>query len=209
MADTEIVENLDGETETEELTSSTEVSEVNLNARLSALLFVATRPLSATQLAQAANADEDEVVQALNELKLLYSGEINGFELVEVNSAYQFRTVRGATAAIQRLIPKKNRRLSRAAAETLAVVAYRQPVSRAEIESIRGVDALPTLKTLLDARLVRSIGRDDSVGHPTLYGTTPAFLEKFGLKDLSDLPSVRELEEIENDPGETAEAELA
>ena len=100
-------------------------------------------------------------------------------------------------------IRDRSKRLSKAAAETLAIVAYRQPVQKAEIEAIRGVDAIQTVKTLLDAKLIRIVGRDTTPGTPALYGTTDVFLEKFGLADLSELPSVRELKELESEPDES------
>lgn len=178
-----------------------------LRAIISALLFVSPKPLSIAALAEAAKAKAEDVEGAVEELKGIFQEELHGFSLAEVGGCLQFRTSPRAARSIQRMIPPKSRKLSRAAAETLAVVAYKQPVQRAEIEAIRGVDALPTLKTLLDARLIRIVGRSDSAGHPALYGTTQTFLEKFGLNDLSELPSVRELQQLTADPGEAGEAE--
>ena len=182
---------------------------IPLPARITALLFVSSRPLSVEALAAAANVKPSTIERTLPKVAALYSDEINGFSLHEVAGGWQFRTSPGAAAAIQRLIPRGARRLSRAAAETLAVIAYKQPVQRAEIEAIRGVDALPTLKTLLDARLIRIVGRENAAGKPALYGTTKTFLEKFGLNDLSELPSPREIAELLEDPGEPSDEEVA
>ena len=175
-----------------------------LQAQVSSLLFVSPRPLDAETLAELTRHDTAEVEAALQSLKALYQEEVHGFILLETGGAWQLRTGPDSARVVQRMIPARSRRLSRAAAETLAVVAYKQPVQRAEIEAIRGVDALPTLRTLVEARLIRIVGRESTPGHPALYGTTNTFLEKFGLGDLSDLPTVREIVELAEDPGESA-----
>ena len=173
-----------------------------LRAKVSGVLFVSAKPIPLETIARAVGAPIGAVEHEIDALQNYYSGVEHGFTLEEVAGGYCFRSAPEAAEAIRRLMPPKTKRLSRAAAETLAVIAYKQPVQRAEIEAIRGVDALPTLKTLLDAKLVRAVGREDAVGHPTLYGTTQAFLERFGLRDLSELPSLRDLEAIEEEPGE-------
>ncbi len=177
-------------------------SELALSARLGALLFASTRPLSIETLAEAVSAEAGAVETAIESLKLVLSGDELGFSLIEVSGGYQLRSDPRAAKTVQKLIGPKGKRLSRAAAETLAVVAYKQPVQRSEIEAIRGVDALPTIKTLLDAKLIRIVGRGDAVGQPTLYGTTESFLERFGLRDLAELPPVREIEQLVEEPGE-------
>lgn len=179
----------------------------SLSAKLSAILFISNKPLSSQKLAESLAIEEDEILTALDSLKSIYSDQVNGFSLVEVNGGYQFRTSPELSGAIRQVFPKKSKKLTKAAAETLAVIAYKQPVQKAEIEAIRGVDALPTLKTLLDSNLIRIVGRDNAVGHPALYGTTDIFLERFGLNDLSELPSIRELNELEAEPGEVMEVE--
>lgn len=165
-------------------------------AQLSAVLFVATRPATVQQLAEAVGVDSGEVEQVLEVLCQKFDPNEVGFGLSEVNGGWQFRTAEGAGKAISRFVPPRAKRLSKAAAETLAIVAYKQPLGKAEIESTRGVDALPTLRTLLDLKLIRVVGREESPGNPLLYGTTEFFLEKFGLRDLSQLPSMREVEEL-------------
>ena len=176
--------------------------QLSLIAKISAVLFVSPRPQTIDTFSKATGATAEEVETALHELACLYQEDLHGFSLVTVGDAYQLRTSPRAAKTIQALIPPRAKRLSRAAAETLAVIAYKQPVQRAEIESIRGVDALPTLKTLIESGLIRVVGRDSAAGQPALYGTTPKFLERFGLKDLSELPTVRELGQLSEDPGE-------
>lgn len=182
---------------------------LELPALVCAIIFSCPKPVSLAQLEEACSHSSEEVEEALNEVRRMFSDDVHGFSLYEVNGGYQFRTTSRAAKAITKVLPPKLKRLSRAAAETLAVIAYKQPVQRAEIEAIRGVDALPTLRTLLDAKLVRIVGHEDTVGQPALYGTTTLFLERFGLNDLSDLPSVREIEQLMADPGEEHEALVA
>lgn len=177
-----------------------------LGAIVSAIVFSAPKPLSLAQLEEATGEKAEVLEAVLANLKSLYQEETHGFTLCEVANGYQFRTSRRASGAITKLHAPKTKKLSRAAAETLAVIAYKQPVQRSEIEAIRGVDVLPTLKTLLEAKLIRMIGHDDAVGQPAIYGTTNLFLERFGLRDLSELPSIRELDYLAEEPGE-AESE--
>ena len=169
---------------------------LSLSAKLGALLFSASRPLSVSELAALARTKESLVERTLAEFEELFDESVHGFSLCEVDGSFELRTSPDLRAVVQRLIPPRAKKLSRAAAETLAVIAYRQPVQRAEIEAIRGVDALPTLKTLLDLRLIRIVGREDSPGQPALYGTTSQFLQKFGLRDLSELPTERDLQDL-------------
>jgi segregation and condensation protein B len=176
-------------------------------ALIGALLFSSAKPLSVDTLRRASGLPEVIVEQALEELEEYYRDDEHGFSLKGVNGGYQFRTAPGSSFALRRVYPPKVKRLSRAAAETLAVIAYKQPVQRAEIEAIRGVDALPTLKTLLDHKLVRVVGHEDAAGQPALYATTSFFLERFGLSDLSDLPTIRELGELAAEEGEVEETE--
>lgn len=176
--------------------------ELSRAAVISALLFVSPKPLTVETIAEATDSDIVTVEEILEDVLSLFKDDVHGFSLHEVAGGWQLRTSTLAADAVKRLIPPRGKKLSRAAAETLAVIAYKQPVERAEIESIRGVDALPTLKTLLDGKLIRVVGRAETAGTPALYGTTMTFLEKFGLKDLSDLPSGHELEELLAEPGE-------
>ena len=165
-------------------------------AVVSSLLFVSAKPLSFDALLEATELQAPDLEAAIEELRHLFQDDLHGFCLAEVAGGFQFRSSPRAAVAIKRLLPPKSKRLSRAAAETLAVIAYKQPVERSEIEAIRGVDSLPTIRTLLDAKLIRIVGNQDTPGRPALYGTTTAFLEKFGLRDLSQLPSLRELDQL-------------
>jgi len=182
--------------------SSEQFKEISLTAQISAALFVSAKPLFISDLAEATGRAEEEVEEVLVGLAALYQEEIHGVYLSNVQGGYQLRTSPGALALLRKITPVKTRKFSKAAAETLAVIAYKQPVQRAEIEAIRGVDALPTLKTLLEAKVVRVIGRDNEIGKPALYATTEKFLERFGLKDLSELPTTREIQDLDSEPGE-------
>jgi segregation and condensation protein B len=162
-----------------------------------ALILAAHEPLAAARLAQivpglgAARARELAV-----ELAADYEREGRGFELVEVAGGFQIRTRAELGEWVQRLEQERPARLSRAALETLAVVAYRQPVTRAEIDHVRGVDCGPVLRSLLERHLLRIAGHRDVPGRPMLYGTTRRFLELFGLASLEDLPSLRDLDDL-------------
>lgn len=209
MSSEEQVDSVESSVEKEEeLNEGSELKNFSLQTKVSATLFSSARPISARKIADVLDREVGSIENALLSLIDVYDDEIHGFSLKEIAGKWQFRTAPGLASVVRRLYPSKGRRLSRAAAETLAVIAYKQPVHRADIESVRGVDALPTLKTLLDAKLVRVVGKEDSLGNPVLYGTTTVFLEKFGLRDLSELPSLTELERIEGDPGESFPIEI-
>jgi segregation and condensation protein B len=121
-----------------------------------------------------------------------------GFRLVELEGALCFRTTAHNARYIRRMQTGRPTKLSRAALETLAVVAYRQPTTKPQIEDVRGVDSGAALKALLDRKLVRVLGKADDIGRPLLYGTTRQFLDFFGLKSLTELPTLKQLHEIEN-----------
>ena len=174
-------------------------------AVVEALLFASSEPLSLEQLGGAAGLEEHEVRQSLAVIKERCSEESSGFELSQVAGKVQFRTKPEYAPYLRELKADAPRRLSAAALETLAVIAYRQPVVRSDIEKIRGVDATPTLKTLLERGLIKIMGHQSTVGQPALYGTTDEFLKLFSLNSLSELPTLRDLSEFEKDPGETEE----
>jgi segregation and condensation protein B len=133
----------------------------------------------------------------LDELRNEYDEQARGFRLVEIAEGWQLLTRPQYAAVIRRLHRiKSTNRLTRPALETLAIVAYKQPLTKAEIESIRGVGSDGVMQNLLERRLVRTVGRKDAVGRPLLYGTTREFLQAFGLKDLSELPKLTELKEL-------------
>jgi segregation and condensation protein B len=116
--------------------------------------------------------------------------------LVEVAGGYQLRTAKSNSEAVKKFLGGRPARMSKATLETLAIVAYRQPITKAEIEAIRGVDVDGVITTLLERNLIRAVARKDVPGRPFLYGTTAEFLELFNLKDLSELPTLKETEEI-------------
>lgn len=169
-----------------------------------ALLFASGEPVALERLAEVAGVKASEMEIALSLLEQHLSNG-RGIELVKVADKYQLRTKSHCSRFIQALAQVKPKRLSPAALETLSIVAYRQPVVRSDIEKIRGVDATPTIKTLLDRRLIKIVGHQATVGQPALYGTTEEFLKLFGLSSLSELPSLRDLAELEADPGESEE----
>jgi segregation and condensation protein B len=137
-----------------------------------------------------------DVSRALASLQQRYESEKRGFRIAHVAGGYQLRTAPEHAEYVRKLLRQRPMRLSRPMLETLAIVAYRQAVTRAEIEAIRGVDVDSTLNTLLERRLIRIAGRKEAPGRPLLYATSREFLEVFGLSDLSELPTLRELGDV-------------
>ncbi len=162
---------------------------------LEAALFSASRPLAAEELSTLdPEASLADVRMALDQLREHYDFSQHGVELVELAGGWQIVTRAVHAAAIERAqFSVRAPRLSAATLETLAVISYRQPVGRAEIEEIRGVSAGGVLRTLQERGLIEVVGRAEGLGRPLLYGTTPLFLELLGLRDLSDLPRADEL----------------
>lgn len=170
---------------------------------LESLLFIAESPLSLNNLSTILEGVErKEVVAVLEEVKSEYETQGRGFRLVEVAGGFQFRTPKENAEWLKRFYQGKPARMGRATLETLAIIAYKQPVTRAEIEAIRGVDVDGVVSTLLERRLIRIVARKDVPGRPYLYGTTGEFLELFNLKDLSHLPTLKEMEELTLPPSE-------
>jgi segregation and condensation protein B len=155
-------------------------------AELEALLFVAERPLSRREIAAIAGVDAETVDARLGDLEVALRDR--GIRLVSDDEAVQLTTAPQAGALIARYVGSDPARLSPAGLETLAIVAYRQPVTRGIIERIRGVDSDYVVRALMHRRLIREQGRADTPGRPYLYGTTFEFLERFGLTSLADLP---------------------
>ncbi len=154
-----------------------------------ALLFAAMEPITVREIARAADSSSAVIRKVLIALKETGDREHRPWELVEVANAYRFVTRPEFHPAIQRLKTQTSqRKLTQAALETLALIAYRQPIGRAEIESVRGVNAGPVLRLLLDKKLIQISGRGTGVGQPLLYATTDYFLENFGIKNVSELP---------------------
>jgi len=161
------------------------------------ILFVADTPLSLDRLCTILDEFErDEIRRSLDALVEDCRSEERGIELALVAGGYQFRSQPELADYIRRMKKVKPARFSPSALETLAIIAYRQPVTRGEIEYLRGVDSGGVLKSLLDKKLIRIIGKKDIPGKPLIYGTTREFMETFNLKDLASLPSLREIEEL-------------
>ena len=171
-----------------------------MTAAVEAVLFVADRPLELSELCQLlGDLDEQVVAGALATLRDGYLRRGAGMRLHEVAGGYQLRTAAQASPWVAAVHGARPFRLSKAAVETLSIVAYRQPVTRSEVDEIRGVDSGGILRSLLERKLLRVMGRKDEPGRPLLYGTSPEFLEVFGLRDLSDLPTLRDLRELRKD----------
>ncbi|MEM6956954.1 MAG: SMC-Scp complex subunit ScpB [Myxococcota bacterium] len=179
------------------LERSMRVAEGHLKAVLESLIFVADRPVKDRQLARAAKAKVAEVRPLLVEIQADYADR--GINLVEVATGYQFRSALANAPFVREFVSRKPVRLSRAQLETLAIVAYRQPVTRPEVDDIRGVDSGASLKLLTERELIKVLGRKDEPGRPLLYGTSPNFLEFFGLTSLKDLPTLKEFTELSDE----------
>ena len=169
----------------------------NLSNIIESLLFVADEPLSVAQLkAVLETADTKEIKTVLHSLADRYEARGGGFGLSEVAGGWQLRTRPEYHEWIKRLLQPSPQRLSKAALETLAIVAYNQPIIRADVEHIRGVDCGGILRQLLERKLIRVLGRKEIPGRPLIYATSKLFLELFDLKDLKDLPTPKEIEEM-------------
>ncbi len=174
----------------------------NMKAIIEALILASEAPLGLEKIcAVLPELEKGEARKLLEELMAEYNERAGGICLQEVAGGFQFRTRPEWSQWIKKLKGTKPPSLSASALETLAIVAYRQPLVKSEIESIRGVDAGHAIKVLLEKKLMRIVGRKDVPGKPIIYGTTKKFLEVFNLKDLAELPTMRELKEL-NEPAE-------
>jgi segregation and condensation protein B len=183
-----------------------DVARAHLKGLIEALVFVSDRPVSVAEIAKAAKADK-KLVRALAE-ELGHEYRERGIHLEDVAGGLVFRTDAAFAPFIREVAGKKPVRMTRAQLETLAIIAYRQPITRPEVDDIRGVDSGPVIKMLLDRDLVRILGKKDEPGRPLLYGTTPVFLELFGLRSLKDLPSLREFTELSDDSRRVYDREM-
>jgi segregation and condensation protein B len=175
----------------------------NCKAIVEALILASETPLALERMCLILEGVEKaEVKKAVEQLIADYNERQSGICLQEVAGGFQFRTRPELSSWVKKLKGTKTASLSSAALETMAIIAYRQPIVKAEIESIRGVDVSAPLKGLLEKKLIRIVGRKDVPGKPIIYGTTKKFLEVFNLKDLSELPTLRELKEL-NEQQET------
>ena len=171
--------------------------ELNLIAKIEALLFVASGPITPIHLATILDVTEDEVEAGLNQLGDKYRDPACefGIRLQKHKDRYQLTTAPGASSIIEKYLGlAESSHLSQAALETLAIVAYRQPVTRPQVDAIRGVNSDAVLKNLLSKGLIQEIGRAEAPGRPILYSTTPDFLQHFGINSLEELPPLDQSE---------------
>lgn len=168
----------------------------SIKKALEAMMFIWGEPLSHKVAAEVMNQDKDLVYECLLELKEEYEKESRGIRIREINKAFQFVTSKDMASYIDRLCtPVKRRKLSQAALEVLAIIAYKQPVTKGEIDSIRGIKSDRVMEGLLARELIKEVGRTNGIGRPILYGTTEEFLKNMGLGSIKELP---EIDDIEN-----------
>lgn len=173
-----------------------------LKAICESLIFTSPEPITLTRLRQIIEgAEKAEVVEALAELASDLETANRGLILCEIAGGYQFRTKSALSPWVSKVHDLKSKRLTKASMETLAIIAYRQPLTRAEVEAIRGVESGWILRSLLEKEFIRILGRKEEPGNPIIYGTSKKFLTAFGLKNISDLPP---LKEVATDPQQEA-----
>ncbi len=171
------------------------MEDAELKAVIESLIFVSESPLSLDRIREVVGEiSRKDLQRYLSELLEDYERAQRGFTLVEVAEGFQFRSRPQYAEWIKKLKKTKPLALSQAALETLAIVAYQQPIVRTDVEKIRGVDSGGVLRTLLERKLIRILGKKDIPGRPLVYGTSKQFLEVFGLKDLSSLPTLKDVE---------------
>jgi segregation and condensation protein B len=173
----------------------------DIKSMVEALIFVSDAPLTSDRLCDIlAEYKREDIRSAVKALKNDYNEVERGIILVEVAEGLQFKTRKEYAEIVRRLIKNTGSRFSKPALETLAIVAYRQPITRSEVEYLRGVDSGGVLKTLLEKNLIRILGKKNIPGKPIIYGTSRKFLETFNLKDLKGLPTLKEIQELEETP---------
>lgn len=183
----------EGSESREVLPAWTELSQARRMAVIEALIFAAEQPLTLKDLRQLLGIRSAEILRLISAIREDLAPHRRGLMLEEVGGGFVFRTRPELSPWVRAMVKTRPPRLTRAALECLAIVAYKQPCTRAEIEHIRGVESGHLLRGLLEKRLVRILGRKDDVGRPMIYGTTREFLQMFGLKDLTALPTLRDL----------------
>lgn len=179
---------------------------VYLKGLIEAILFVSDKPLELKELARAVKLDRKRTLELVSELCEEYASR--GIYIEEVAGGYCYRSSSRYASYVRNFLAQRPIRLTRAQLETLAIVAYRQPITRPEIDDVRGVDCGPVLKGLLDRDLIRILGKKDEAGRPMLYGTTQQFLELFNLTSLSELPTLKEFTELSDESRREFEAEV-
>lgn len=183
-----------------------------LQNHIEALIFVATEPISTAEIRAClvemfeAEIPEENIVEAIEKLQKKYEEDIYAFQIYAMAGGYQFLTKPAYQASISILLKQKSKkRLSNAALETLAIVAYKQPVTKTEIEQIRGVNSDYAIQKLLEKELLVIRGKSDAVGRPLLYGTSDKFMDYFGISSLKDLPQPKDILPEENIIGDITE----
>jgi segregation and condensation protein B len=167
----------------------------NLKGNLEALLFVNGDPLSLKRIAEILEVDQENVKLLLAQLIQDMNQQERGLTIIEVAGGYQLCTKPHLAGFLEKLVQIKENKLSIPALETLSIIAFKQPITKQEIEAIRGVRVDKVLANLLERNLIKELGRKEAIGRPIIYGTTEVFLKCFGLKSLEDLPELPELEE--------------
>ncbi|MEJ6980264.1 SMC-Scp complex subunit ScpB [Pedobacter sp. P351] len=181
----------------------------NLELYIEALIFASTQSLSVADIQQVLDSINEAptaielVMASLHNIKRKYDQAEFAIELIELNGGYQFLTKKAFYPLISQLqIQRSKKKLSQAALETLAIIAYRQPITKLEVEQIRGVNCDYTIQKLLDKELIAISGKAESIGKPLLYNTSSLFMDYFGIKDSSELPQLNDIQTDENEIGE-------
>lgn len=174
-----------------------------IKSAFESMLFVWGEPLDVKIAAEVLNINWKDAYDYFKELQMEYEQEGRGIQIREIDKTFQFCTNPENSEYIERLCtPVKEKKLSQSALEVLAIVAYKQPVTKGEIDSIRGIKSDRVIEGLVKKELITEVGRSTGIGRPILYGTTPVFLKKFGFKDLDDLPEIEDIEGIVNENSE-------
>ena len=185
-------------------------SNKKMKSALETMMFVWGEPLGVKDAAEVLEADKKDIRELFRELQAEYEQEGRGIRIREVDDAFGFITLAENDIFLKKLCtPVRVRRLSQAALEVLAIIAYRQPVTRSEIDSIRGIKSERVIDGLIDKGLVEISGRSEGVGRPLIYATTKEFLKKFGFSSLKDLPEVPEYEEMRREREEEGYGQIA
>jgi len=172
---------------------------IELKRIIEAILFSSSRPLKLKSLVKKlAIYSSEEILQALDELTNEYRHSDRAIEIITVSGGYQMRTKILFREWVAKFVKEKDIGLTRPMLETLSLIAYKQPITRREIDTIRGVDSTRMIKQLLERRLIEIAGRTDDIGKPIVFRTTETFLEVYGLKEIGDLPTLKEIEALEN-----------
>lgn len=181
----------------------------SLLQQIEALIFVSEQAISLKEIKNTLeeifeqNIENEAILQLIETLKVKYNHEDFAFSIVEISAGYQFMTKKKYHKTVGIFLKQKTKkRLSRSALETLSIVAYKQPVTKIEVEQIRGVNSDYSMQKLLEKELVTIVGRSEKPGRPLLYATSPKFMDYFGIKSLKDLPKVKDFVEVTNEIGE-------